>query len=143
MGSRNRQRAGWIAIAALTAAIGASPTTVMGARAGEPVTGAPQVVVLDAPPAAFRLASWAVGRFGEAGLEIPPTEVHFHADDRGCSGYLGFTQADRVDLCVRLEMEAGPRRLVLHELAHAWAASFLDDECRGRFLELRGLHAWA
>ena len=40
-------------------------------------------------------------------------------------------------------MEAGPQRLVLHELAHAWEGATLDEACRDRFLQLRSLDAWA
>ena len=124
-------------------AIASLPDAVALTRAGDPVPGTPQVVVVDAPPVAMELAVWAVGRFEAAGLELPPTEVHFHDGIEGCRGFLGYAQGGRVDLCVRLEMEAGPQRLVLHELAHAWESATLDEVCRERFLQLRGLDAWA
>ena len=143
MFTRNARAAGWIAIAASVGAIASLPDAVASARGGDPVPGTPQVVVVDSPPAATELAEWAVGRFEAAGLELPPTEVHFHDDTDGCRGFLGYAQGGRVDLCVRLEMEAGPQRLVLHELAHAWEGVTLDDACRDRFLGLRGLDAWA
>lgn len=90
----------------------------------------------------MRLAAWAVGRFSRAGLELPATELSFHADDTGCGGNLGVAEQGRIDLCVRLAMEAGPQRIVLHELAHVWDVAALDGECRRRFLELRHLDLW-
>jgi hypothetical protein len=143
MFTRNARAAGWIAIAVSVGAIASVPDAVALTQGGDPVPGTPQVVVVDAPPAARELAAWAVGRFEAAGLELPPTEVHFHGDTDGCRGFLGYAQGGRIDLCVRLAMEAGPQRLVLHELAHAWEGVTLDDACRDRFLALRGLDAWA
>ena len=143
MFTRNARAAGWIAIAVSIGAIASLPDAVATTRAGAPLPDAPQVVVVDAPPAATELAAWAVDRFEAAGLELPPTEMHFHDDTEGCRGFLGYAQSGRVDLCVRLEMEAGPQRLVLHELAHVWESATLDEACRERFLHLRGLGAWA
>ena len=143
MYTRNARAAGWIVIAMSVGAIASLPDAVALTRDGDPVPGTPQVVVVDSPPAATELAAWAVGRFEAAGLELPPTEMHFHNGTDGCRGFLGYAQGGRVDLCVRLEMEAGPQRLVLHELAHAWEGATLDEACRERFLELRSIDAWA
>jgi hypothetical protein len=143
MFTRHGRAAGWIAIAMSVGAIASLPDAAAMTQPGEPIPDAPQVVVVGAPPAGMELAAWAVGRFEVAGLELPPTEVHFHEDIEGCRGFLGYTQGGRVDLCVRLEMEAGPQRLVLHELAHAWEGAILDEACRERFVQFRGLDAWA
>ena len=56
--------------------------------------------------------SWSPGpadRFRQAGLALPPMQVHVPRRIRpGCEGHLGFTRpGGRVDLCVRLAMEAG------------------------------------
>ena len=129
------------AIAILIVVLALLPSDASRARAGRPVPGSPQVAVLGSP-AALRLATWAVGRFSRVGLELPATELSFHADDAGCGGNLGVAEQGRIDLCVRLAMEAGPQRIVLHELAHVWEAATLDDECRDRFMALRRLERW-
>lgn len=143
MSTRNVRTAVSIAIALGVGAIAHLSDAAAVVPTGAPIPEAPQVLVIDAPPSAMELAVWAVGRFEAAGLELPPTEMHFHDSTEGCRGFLGYAQGSRVDLCVRLEMEAGPQRLVLHELAHAWETATLDDVCRERFLQLRGLGAWA
>jgi hypothetical protein len=130
------------AIAILIAALALLPSDASGARAGRQVPGSPHVVVLSGPPAAMRLATWAIGRFERAGLELPPTGIFFHPDDEGCDGNLGVADGGLVDLCVRHAMEPGPQRIVLHELAHVWEAAALDDDCRERFMALRGLERW-
>ncbi len=93
-------------------------------------------------PQTEEMLDWAIKRYRAAGLEVPAIDVYFHGDDGGCGGYLGYTKNGRVDLCVRLAMERGPQRIVLHELAHAWAEAELDDETRARFLRLRNLGGW-
>lgn len=88
------------------------------------------------------MLDWGLQRYRTAGLQMPAIDVYFHDDDGGCGGYLGFTKNGRVDLCIRLAMEGHPQRILLHELAHAWAEVELDDETRNAFLELRGLGGW-
>jgi len=88
------------------------------------------------------MLDWALKRYRAAGLQMPAVDVYFHGDSSGCGGYLGYTQDGRVDLCIRLAMEHQPLRIVLHELAHAWAEVELDDETRARFMRLRNLPGW-
>jgi hypothetical protein len=111
-------------------------------RGRGPVFEVGPIAVHRAPSVARELISWSVMRYEEAGLDLPPTEVFFHDERDGCGGYLGTTVAGRIDLCVRLAMEPGPQRIVLHELAHAWALANLDAGRQTRFLELRGLTSW-
>jgi hypothetical protein len=93
-------------------------------------------------PERRELIEWAVNRYREAGLEVPPVDVYFHSESTGCRGNLGYTAGERIDLCVRLAMEPGPQRIVLHELAHAWAGAHLTDEARSAFTEMRGAPTW-
>lgn len=93
-------------------------------------------------PQREEMLDWALKQYRAAGLDMPSVDVYFHGDSSGCGGYLGHTQNGRVDLCVRLAMERQPQRIVLHELAHAWAEVQLDEETRARFMRLRNLPGW-
>jgi hypothetical protein len=93
-------------------------------------------------PQRAEMLDWAIKRYRAAGLQVPAVDVYFHDDDGECGGYLGFTKNGRVDLCIRLAMEGQPQRIVLHELAHAWAEVELDDDTRNAFIELRTLGGW-
>lgn len=88
------------------------------------------------------MVGWALARYRAAHLAVPAVDVYFHPDPSGCRGNLGYTAGGRIDLCVRLEMEPGPERIVLHELAHAWGAAHLGQETRTAFAAARGLAAW-
>jgi hypothetical protein len=112
------------------------------ARTEEPVAQFGPLALFSTSPVARDLIEWSVERYETAGLELPPTQVHFSNED-GCGGFVGTTIEGRIDLCVRLAMEAGPQRIVLHELAHAWAGSNLDEATKDRFDQLRGLSHWA
>ncbi len=96
------------------------------------------VTVLGGTSEQRELAHWAVGQFDAAGLELPSIEIRFHADARGCGGHLGYSRGGIVDVCSTL-VNAMSRRIVLHELAHAWAAVNVTGADRARFLRLRGL----
>lgn len=88
------------------------------------------------------LIEWAVNRYRAAGLDVPSVDVYFHAEPAGCRGNLGYTRGQRIDFCVRLAMEPGPQRIVLHELAHVWAEAHLTDDARSAFIEMRGAATW-
>ena len=77
-----------------------------------------------------------------AGLQLPPVQVAFHAGTDGCRGNVGYQVDGHVDLCIRLAMEPGPERIVLHELAHAWCDEHLTDAARLRFMASRDLTDW-
>jgi hypothetical protein len=88
------------------------------------------------------LLDWAVRRYRAAGLVLPPVRVAFHAGTDGCRGNVGYQVNGRIDLCVRLAMEGGPERIVLHELAHAWCDEHLTDAARIAFMQSRRLASW-
>ena len=100
------------------------------------------IAVHPAPPVARELISWAVERYEEAGLDLPPVDVYFHRGNEGCGGYLGTAVIGQIELCVRFAMEPGPQRIVLHELAHVWVATKVPSPRQVAFLDLRGLSAW-
>jgi hypothetical protein len=85
--------------------------------------------------------TWAIGRFAEAGLELPALAVVVHPTSDGCGGNRGqyhvVSGADVIDLCDT------STPVILHELAHAWAAHHASDEARTAFLEHVGLAAWS
>jgi hypothetical protein len=108
-----------------------------------PIFDAGSIAVHPAPPIAREMISWSVTRYEQAGLGLPPTDVFFHDGRDGCDGYLGTTVVGRIDLCVRLAMEPGPQRIVLHELAHAWVFANFDAARQASLLEMRGLTSWA
>jgi hypothetical protein len=92
--------------------------------------------------------TWAFDRFDRAGLALPEVILTFHDDLGPCNGYYGSFRASdplRVDICGFngnrfLPM---PRKMILHELSHAWLQSNVSQEVRARFLEFRGLDKWA
>lgn len=88
--------------------------------------------------------AWALGRFDLAGLELPTVEIEMHEDAAACGGDFGrharTEGSSHIDLC--LGPTAKLRRVLLHELGHAWVAANLTGAGRDAFLELRGLDAW-
>ncbi|HEY7400410.1 MAG TPA: hypothetical protein VH989_05890 [Actinomycetota bacterium] len=101
-----------------------------------------RVRVEDPTPARAELVAWAVGRYDAAGLDLPTIDLRFHENAAGCHGNVGWTDGFRVDLCIRLAMDAGPQRLVLHELAHTWCNANLGEDEREAFDRLRGVTSW-
>ena len=93
-------------------------------------------------PFDHRLVDWALERYEAAGLELPPVEIHFHRDPAGCRGNSGFYDSGRLDVCSVDNTVAYSRKVVVHELAHAWSEAHLTAEDQGRFLNLRGLRSW-
>ncbi len=83
---------------------------------------------------------WALGRFEEAGLELPPVEIHIHRDRSECNGLNGYL-ANATGGGWILH-SCGVDFTLLHELAHAWDNHSLDDETRSEFLELAQADSW-
>lgn len=99
-----------------------------------------------ATPEEQELFAWAVGRFDDAGLDLPAVVVTFHDDRTPCAGNAGrYRTGDpaRVDLCVPATAHPNCHRLtILHELGHAWAENRTTAGQRTAFLESRGLDVW-
>ena len=93
------------------------------------------------------LAAWALARFDEEDLVLPPLVISFHDDRQVCGGNLGLYRSGapaQVDICGfnwdRFVVTA--KKTLLHELAHAWTQQTLTEEAREEFLALRGLDTW-
>jgi hypothetical protein len=104
-------------------------------------------VTIDATtPDWTRRVEWALERFRDAGLPLPPMAITVHDSDAPCDGNSGlYLPNDPVEihLCTLGSADSRTGRVTtLHELAHAWAEAELSAGERAAFLELRGLDAW-
>jgi hypothetical protein len=123
---------------------------------GTVVTDAGVVQVRNGRPGLDDAVAWALDRFEAAGLAAPPVaSVAFDPYDRSCDAALGlstFTGATTdvlvctdpdtlcpADACV---LTAGDRRLILHEVAHAWVNAYVPDDVEQRLVTLLGLPGW-
>ncbi len=93
------------------------------------------------------LTEWALGRFDRAGLSVPPISIGFHDEKAVCHGQNGYFRSGethRVDICGFNwdRFLVTPRKVILHELAHAWVHENLSEMARQEFLDLRGLEVW-
>jgi hypothetical protein len=93
------------------------------------------------------LTEWALSRFEQAGLALPPLTIAFHDDKQPCEGNFGYyrsTTPARIDICGfnSDRFLVTPKKTILHELGHAWARHTLTDQARQAFCRLRGLAAW-
>jgi hypothetical protein len=106
----------------------------------------PTIEVRGADAAEAELANWALGRFEEAGLQLPDTIITFHDNPHGCSGNSGLFrhgEPAEVHLCIPAERPAKTRKLIaLHELGHAWAETHTDPTTRAAFLTERSIDTW-
>ena len=110
-----------------------TPSPLQGRRATERVARAPITYVDQPTPKQRATIEWAIGRFADAGLELPDLRVSFPAF---CEGKGGLYRGDgEIEFCRVSD------RLVLHELAHAWDDTSGDID-RAAFLELRGVDVW-
>jgi hypothetical protein len=113
-------------------------STTLGMRPSE--TPGPSVAA--DTPRERELATWVLARYRSAGLELPAVEIEFHPDPSGCRDNSGFYRANHLDVCIADQADAYARRVLVHELAHAWSESSLTAADRARFLRLRGLDTW-
>ena len=93
------------------------------------------------------LFEWALDRFDGAGLVLPALEVEFHDHLDPCHGYYGsFTNSDpyHIDICGfnNDRFLPAPKKMILHELGHAWLFANVDDPTIDSFLSFRGLDTW-
>lgn len=123
---------------------------------GTVLTDAGRVEIRNGQPGLDDAVAWALGRFQEAGLAAPPVaSVAFDPYDRSCEGALGlstFTGATTdVLVCTDPEtlcrpgacvLTAADRRLILHEVAHAWVNAYVPDDVAQRLVTMLGLEGW-
>lgn len=112
------------------------------ASASDVVVVGANIRVHDATPPEITMVRWAVGRYRNANLQLPPLDIYFHEDVTGCRGGIGFYTSDRIDMCPGLVLNLVPRHDMLHEMAHAWSFHFLSKDTREAFMRLRGLSTW-
>lgn len=113
-----------------------------GGQAPRSALESPRIAVVAPTPREHAITEWALERYRMAGLELPAVEIEFHPDPSGCRNNAGFYRASHLDLCVADAADAYARRVMVHELAHAWSVANLTEADRERFLGLRGLDAW-
>jgi hypothetical protein len=139
-------RWGWLAM--VTSLLWPAASIGMGADGTPATLRSPVSHTLSARTAADEsLTDWALGRFDEAGLTLPALAISFHDEKDSCGGFFGLYRHGTpglIDICGFnwdrfLPM---PKKVVLHELAHAWIARNLADDTRSAFLSLRGLDNW-
>ena len=96
-------------------------------------------------PEQARVVRDALGLFAEAGLRLPPIVFRASLDKAACHGRDGWYSANaqrvRITLCSS-QRDARERHVVLHELAHAWAAFDLSTTRRSEFQAVRGWTYW-
>jgi len=118
------------------------PAAVSPSRAAPDRTtmgGSPRFVFHGGTPAETDKMRWAIGRFGDMGLELPSLDIYFA---HGCQQRFGAWGRIQIDATPPWRIEVCTTAIYLHELAHAWDGWNLTDEDRRMFLDLRGLDAW-
>ena len=117
----------------------AAPTST--AVAAAPPTG---VVTVDLTPSQQLAVDTAVAWYEAAGLRPPDITVRGGERETLCNGHWGvFTwNADFAEVRVCTKGGSWEQRVVVHELAHAWAHQHLSDATRDEFVALRGVDSW-
>ncbi len=112
--------------------------STLGMRSAE----APGTTIREATPRERALTTWVLARYHSAGLELPAVEIEFHPTAAGCRDNSGFYRDFHLDMCIADQADEYARRVMVHELAHAWSEANLSPADRARFLRLRGLQTW-
>jgi hypothetical protein len=147
----------WIGVVALTASLAIStaapPASIPPGRAADAdLATEPTAVVPHAQIAYERnMIDWARDLFDEAGLELPYVKVRFSDDPEGCEGNQGTLRTtpdgDRIiRICADHDKpgvrDRWRRRALVHEFAHLWEQTNLDNETRQAFMAHRELDNW-
>jgi hypothetical protein len=109
--------------------------------------GQPAPVAFVGLPDDFQsMAKWAIERFDQAGLELPPLRFVYHEGDRTpCLGRDGLHHSvddvNIIEICAT-DPSFPIRVMILHETAHAWVHHSLTPERKAAFRELRGWEHW-
>jgi hypothetical protein len=116
-----------------------------------------EVPVFGSTPELDRLLGWALERFAAGGLAPPElASVTFASASGRCSGVAGKVEHHEDGARVLLCFDAGTacvgegcerftlhaRLTTLHELAHTWDLTWLDDATREAYLHRTGLERW-
>jgi len=82
---------------------------------------------------------FALERFAKADLELPPELViSFPEDESRCYGNGGVYIPSNVEVRICRHSD----KTMVHELAHAWIETTLNESERESFMQLRGLETW-
>ena len=104
----------------------------------------PSEVIIDAQNQAQQdMAEWAIDRYAEAGLDLPPLVIRFPGRDLSlCDGAQGRAYLDHNPIEVR--MCWNDEFILLHELAHVWEAHNVASDKHEPFIAMRqGVESWA
>ncbi len=91
-----------------------------------------------------RTAEWALAEMEAAGLHLPAVTIHMHSDRSDCgtrpgeesNGYYTHTATEHII------HSCGSPWVLVHELAHLWDKTALDDETRQEIIQHQGLESW-
>jgi len=114
-------------------------TSSSGTPAVDPLATEPGITGATAEQAT--VITWALERYAQAGLELPPLVIEVHDSSEECEGNRGIYFRDGMVDIIHLCDTSTP--VVLHELAHAWTAHHTSDDVRDAFLEHEGVAHWA
>lgn len=119
------------------------PVVVGTVSTEHPATAADAVLpgVIGATDDQASVIEWALGRYAEAGLDLPPLAIEVHGSAEGCQGNRGIYVSNHPVDIVHLCDVSTP--VVLHELAHAWTSHRTSENVRGAFLDHEGLAHWS
>ena len=105
----------------------------------------PEQVIHTDNPELMILGEWALGRYTQAGLDLPSLDIYFHDDKEPCRGYSALhTRTESGSLINVCSHNRTPKveGTILHEIGHAWAGHNLTDSQRQAFVDSQGLEAW-
>ncbi len=84
------------------------------------------------------LVDFASDRFDSQNLELPEIKIQFHDSLETC----GLHQGLYVERTKSLHMCSVDKKIMLHEMAHAWANLNMTSERQQAFVEWLGLKTW-
>jgi len=117
------------------------PVPVMGVNVADGTQVERTAVVYGADTSQEAAIEWALQRFDDAGIPLPPLEIYQHDSVSGCNEHDGFftpqESIDRIDLCTDSTF------ILLHELGHAWAENFASEDVRDALLASFGGGEWS
>jgi hypothetical protein len=125
------------------ALIGCMALAALAFRTLEPAVASHTIRITRATITEERVVDWILHCYRQAGLEnMPALDVHLHRDHAACNGGIGLYYAGRIDLCTKASSEPYQRKFALHEMAHAWIDSNVEDDVLRDFMERQSLTAW-
>ena len=110
---------------------------------GDPARSPEPLTIEGGGGAETELLEWAVGRFFEAGLDLPPITVRFLGEDLAlCDGAQARAHVAEGEVVLRVCWY--DRFVLLHELGHVWEAQNVPVDSHQQFMKLRdGVEAWS